>query len=75
MLTPWLLGQAEPAIRESPLARERFDMGYVERLFGEQRSGRADHAFRIWNLWNLVEWHRCWFEAARGRGVVATRES
>jgi hypothetical protein len=46
----------------SPLARERFDLGFVRRMFVEQRSGRRDHNFRIWNLWNLVAWHACWFE-------------
>ena len=28
----------------------------------EQRAGRVDHNFRIWNLWNLVAWHACWLE-------------
>ena len=64
MLTPWLLDEAEPAILESPLARERLRLGFVQRLFAEQRSGRADHAFRLWTLWNLVEWHRCFFGSA-----------
>ena len=73
MLSPWLLAQAEPAILESPLARSRFDPGYVQRLFTEHRAGRADHAFRIWTLWNLVEWHRRFFAQAQvhgGRGFA-----
>jgi asparagine synthase (glutamine-hydrolysing) len=61
MLSPWLLAQAEASILESALARSRFDMRFVERLFAEHRARRADHAFRIWTLWNLVEWHRCFF--------------
>jgi asparagine synthase (glutamine-hydrolysing) len=61
MLSPWLLDQAEPAILESPLARSHFDLRFVRRLFDEHRSRRADHAFRIWTLWNLVEWHGCYF--------------
>jgi asparagine synthase (glutamine-hydrolysing) len=61
MLTPRLLDRAEAAIVESPLARERFDLGYVRRMVAEQRAGRADHTFRLWNLWNLAEWHQCWF--------------
>jgi asparagine synthase (glutamine-hydrolysing) len=64
MLTPWLLGQAEAAILESPLARERFDLGFIRRMVAEHRTGRADHAFRLWTLWNLVEWHRCFFSPA-----------
>jgi asparagine synthase (glutamine-hydrolysing) len=65
MLTPRLLERAEQDILDSPLARERFQLGFVRRMFDEQRSGRADHNFRLWNLWNLVAWHACWFEGAR----------
>ena len=64
MLTPRLLARAERDIFTSPLARERFELGYVRRMFDEQRSGRVDHNFRLWNLWNLVAWHACWFEGA-----------
>jgi asparagine synthase (glutamine-hydrolysing) len=64
MLTPRLLDRAEQDILASPLARERFELGFVRRMFDEQRSGRADHNFRLWNLWNLVAWHACWFEGA-----------
>jgi asparagine synthase (glutamine-hydrolysing) len=65
MLTPRLLDRAEQDILDSPLARERFELGFVQRMFDEQRSGRVDHNFRLWNLWNLVAWHTCWFEHAR----------
>jgi asparagine synthase (glutamine-hydrolysing) len=61
MLSPWLLAQAEAAILDSGFARSRFDVRFLERLFAEHRARRADHAFRIWTLWNLVEWHRCFF--------------
>jgi asparagine synthase (glutamine-hydrolysing) len=72
MLSPWLLAQAEAAILESPLARERFDLGYVRRLFAEHRARRADHAFRIWTLWNLVEWQRCFLGPAAVREASAS---
>ena len=65
MLSPRLLRQAELDILDSPLARERFDLTYVRRMVAEQRAGQVDHNFRLWNLWNLVAWHRCWFEAAQ----------
>ena len=65
MLTPRLLDRAEQDILGSPLARARFDLDFVRRMFDEQRRGRADHNFRLWNLWNLVAWHACWFEGAR----------
>jgi hypothetical protein len=65
MLTPWLLDRAEQDILDSPLARERFELPFVRRMFDEQRGRRADHNFRLWNLWNLVAWHACWFEGAQ----------
>lgn len=64
MLTPRLLDRAEHDILDSPLARERFELGFVQRMFDEQRSCHVDHNFRLWNLWNLVAWHACWFEGA-----------
>jgi asparagine synthase (glutamine-hydrolysing) len=72
MLTPRLLDAAESAVFDSSLARERFNFPYLRRMFDEQRAGRSDHAFRIWNLWNLVEWHARWFDVSAavvsGRG-------
>jgi asparagine synthase (glutamine-hydrolysing) len=64
MLSPRLLDRAEQEILDSNLARERFDLTFVRRMFAEQRAGRVDHTFRVWNLWNLVAWHACWFERA-----------
>jgi asparagine synthase (glutamine-hydrolysing) len=64
MLSPRLLERAERDIQDSAFARERFQMGFVGKMFDEQRAGRVDHNFRIWNLWNLVAWHACWFEGA-----------
>ncbi len=69
MLTPRLLEHAEARIVESPLARERFNLGYVRRLFEEQRARIEDHSFRLWTLWNLVEWHACWLERGPARGA------
>ena len=62
MLTRRLLDCAEQDIFSSGFARERFDLGFVRRMFAEQRTGHAEHNFRLWNLWNLVAWHTCWFE-------------
>jgi len=64
MLSPRLLERAERDILDSVFARERFQLGFVRTMFDEQRAGRVDHNFRIWNLWNLVAWHACWFEGA-----------
>jgi asparagine synthase (glutamine-hydrolysing) len=64
MLGPRLLDRAEQDILDSPFARGRFDVRFVRKMFDEQRARRADHNFRLWNLWNLVVWHACWFEGA-----------
>jgi asparagine synthase (glutamine-hydrolysing) len=74
MLTPRLLERAEQDILDSPLARERFELGFVRRMFAEQRSGRVDHNFRLWNLWNLVAWHACWFNRAPTAATAAAPE-
>lgn len=66
MLTPRLVVRASESILESPLVRERFDAAFIRRLIAEHQNGRADHGFRIWNLWNLAEWHRQWIEAGAG---------
>jgi hypothetical protein len=71
MLSPRLVERAEMAILGSPLAHERFNLGYVRRMLAEQRAGQADHLFRLWNLWNLVEWYDCWFESSGQRSAVS----
>lgn len=67
MLSPRVLRHAEEEILSSAFARSRFDLGFVSRMFQEQRSARADHNYRIWTLWNLVAWYARWFEHARSR--------
>jgi asparagine synthase (glutamine-hydrolysing) len=67
MLTDRLLVRAEEEIADSAFARSRFNMAFIRQMFAEQRSGRADHNFRLWTLWNLVAWHACWFERATTR--------
>jgi asparagine synthase (glutamine-hydrolysing) len=62
MLTPRLLKRVEEDILDSSFARARFDLGFVRKMLAEQRAGRVDHNFRLWNLWNLVAWHACWLE-------------
>jgi asparagine synthase (glutamine-hydrolysing) len=64
MLTARLLARAEEEICDSEFAQERFDTGFIRQMFEEQRTGRADHNFRLWTLWNLVAWHARWFERA-----------
>lgn len=67
MLTPALLARAEATIMDSALVRERLSLGYIRTMLAEQRSGKADHTFRLWSLWNLAEWHHCWIVGSRAR--------
>jgi asparagine synthase (glutamine-hydrolysing) len=64
MLSPRLLERAEQEILDSAFARSRFDVGFIRGMFTDQRTGKADHNFRLWTLWNLVAWQACWFEHA-----------
>jgi asparagine synthase (glutamine-hydrolysing) len=72
MLSPRLVRAAESAILESPLARDRFNLGFVRRMVDETLIGKVDHNYRLWALWNLVEWHRAWFESAPATGQEQT---
>jgi hypothetical protein len=62
MLSPRLLAEAESTILDSSLVRERLNTSFVRRMIAEHRAGQADHAFRLWNLWNLAAWHARWFD-------------
>jgi asparagine synthase (glutamine-hydrolysing) len=62
MLTSRLASFAEERVLKSPLIRERFDIGEVNRLFDRHRNQARFNSFKIWNLLNLVLWHECWFE-------------
>lgn len=70
MLGARLLDRAESDILDSPFAAQRFDLNFIRQMFAEQRAGRVDHNFRVWNLWNLVAWHACWFESSPRRGLA-----
>jgi asparagine synthase (glutamine-hydrolysing) len=54
------LGDAFQDIACGPTARQRgyFDPGFVARIFDEHRTGRRDHAFRLWQLLVFELWHR-----------------
>jgi asparagine synthase (glutamine-hydrolysing) len=63
MLTSRLAAFAQERVLKSPLIRERFDVGEVNRLFDRHRNQARFNSFKIWNLLNLVLWHECWFAA------------
>ncbi len=45
-------------VRASRFLAEWIRAGAVEKLAADPRA----NAFKLWNLWNLALWHRCWFE-------------
>jgi asparagine synthase (glutamine-hydrolysing) len=53
--------KAQQAIRESSLAeRGLLEYGAIDRLWAQHRSGRADWAFQLWNVYNASVWHDLW---------------
>jgi asparagine synthase (glutamine-hydrolysing) len=62
MLSSRLVAFAQERVLKSPLIRERFDIGEVNRLFERHRNQARFNSFKIWNLLNLVLWHECWFK-------------
>lgn len=74
-LQGWLRGRFSPLLDEfvlGPRARERalFDSDYVQRLVAEHRSGRRNHADRLWMLMNLEIWQRIFLDGETPQGVV-----
>jgi hypothetical protein len=49
-----------------------FDVGRVEALKREHFAGSANHAFKLWNLLNFVEWHRLFVGGAWTAGPALT---
>jgi asparagine synthase (glutamine-hydrolysing) len=62
MLTPRLAEFARVLVLKSPIIREQFEIGEVTRLFEKHRRKSRFNSFKIWNLLNLVLWHKCWLE-------------
>jgi asparagine synthase (glutamine-hydrolysing) len=46
----------------SPLMKEAFNVGYIERLIREHQSYRVNHNHILWALINLAIWHRLFVE-------------
>ncbi len=60
MLTPAILDFAEKRILETLPAHE-WRREALERLVADQRAGRGENSFQIWNLMNLALWLKRWF--------------
>jgi asparagine synthase (glutamine-hydrolysing) len=53
--------RAQREIRDSSLAeRGLLDYDAVDGLWRQHRSGRADWAFQLWNVYNASVWHDLW---------------
>jgi asparagine synthase (glutamine-hydrolysing) len=49
--------------RESRFVREGiFEQAYIQEIWNEHLTGRADHNYRLWVLINLEFWFRLYFE-------------
>lgn len=70
-LSAWLreepLGSwAQHTVMDSGLMqRDIFDRAHLGRMIRDHREGRADHAFRIWNVLNACAWYDHWIDQKR----------
>jgi len=62
MLTPELFEYGQKAVFESPMMGRYFDKDAIKRIFNLHKTGAEEKSLRIWNLMNLVLWHKHWFE-------------
>ncbi|HEX5735660.1 MAG TPA: asparagine synthase (glutamine-hydrolyzing) [Blastocatellia bacterium] len=69
-INEWMIDRlgkfVESALLGSRLRRrEMFDYDFVKRLLSEQRAGKDNHSFFLWNLLNLSLWYDHWIEGDR----------
>ncbi len=66
-IAPWFRGELQPFLRDvllSGKAKKRglFRQDIIARMIEEHTSGKADHAYRLWNLLMLELWFREFFD-------------
>jgi asparagine synthase (glutamine-hydrolysing) len=76
-INEWMIDRlgkfVESALLGSQLRRrELFDYDFIKRLLAEQRSGRDNHSFFLWNLLNLSLWYDHWIEGDRTEAIGRT---
>lgn len=64
----WMRQELRPWVEEILLDPKSLDRGYFEPdrvrgLLADHLDGRADHAYKLWNLTVLELWHRSWVDA------------
>jgi asparagine synthase (glutamine-hydrolysing) len=55
-------------LTSSPLMKEAFNVGHIQRLMLEHQEYRANHNHILWALINLALWHRLFVEGQRQTG-------
>lgn len=72
-MADWLRGGFGERVERSILGsgllkRGLFKIDYINRLFADHRSLRADASLPIWTLYNLTAWYDYWIEGKQARG-------
>jgi len=60
MLQPRVMDKLVADIRSSKFLGELLRPEAIEHLTAP--TYRAANSFKLWNLWNLALWHKCWFQ-------------
>lgn len=73
-MADWLRGsfgeRVERGIRDSNLLKRGFfNTGYIDELFANHRSKRADTSLQIWTLYNLTAWYDYWIDGKGEKSV------
>lgn len=73
-MADWLRGsfgeRVERGIRNSNLLKRGFfNTGYIDELFANHRSKRADTSLQIWTLYNLTAWYDYWIDGKGEKSV------
>jgi asparagine synthase (glutamine-hydrolysing) len=61
MLSKKMINFAREEILSSTLTSEIFNQNFIESIFNNHKSSKRFNSFKIWNLLNLIIWHKCWF--------------
>ena len=74
-IAEWLRGPAgnlfqDEVLQSSARVRDVLDRARVRQLFGEHRSGRADHGQALWSVWMLARWYHHEMHLPRPRRVT-----
>jgi asparagine synthase (glutamine-hydrolysing) len=71
-MADWLRGkfgqQAISRITSSKLVQRGFlNYDYIQKLYAEHVSGRADSSTQLWTVYNLTAWYDYWIDGSKGQ--------